>query len=467
MNKYLLPWLLFLFFTGFLSCKKESYINSPEARLSTSVDTVKFDTVFTSVGSISKSFKIFNNNAQKLRLSSVKLMGGAASPFKINVNGMAAVQLDDINIAANDSIYIFVTVSVNPGAANLPYLLTDSIQVIFNGNTRFIQLEAYGQNATFLKNITLTSDTTFTKNQPYVILGVLKVSSGVTVTFEAGARLFFHANAGVLVEGSLVSTGTLDEPVICTGDRLDEPYNKFPASWTGISFSPGSRDNNLTYTIIKNASQALVVLKPAASGNPKLVLHQCTIYNAKDAALLCEGSNVAADNCLFYNSGSDLVVKNGGTYSFTNCTLAGYSNNYLSHTAPVAKLANFLDMNGVFTSNALTALFKNCIFWGENGIVENEITVEKEGAASCAVTLDHCLYKASTDPLNSSILSSIKNLDPEFDSIDVRNNFYNFRITKSSLSPVISAGTPSTFLRDLDFFTRNPVKPDIGSYEKH
>ncbi len=467
MKKYLLPWLLFLFFTCFLSCKKESFITSPEARLSSSVDTVKFDTVFTTVGSVSQSFKIFNDNAQKLRLSSVKLMGGAASPFKININGTASAQLNDVDIAANDSIYIFVTVSVTPNAANLPYLLMDSIQVMFNGNTRFIQLEAYGQNAKFLRNLSFDSDATFSKNQPYVILGLLKVNSGVTVTFEAGARLFFHANAGILVEGSLVSNGTLNEPVICTGDRLDEPYSKFPGSWTGISFSPGSRDSKLTYTIIKNASQALVVLKPAASGNTKLVLHQCTIYNAKDAALLCEGSNVAADNCLFYNSGSNLVVKNGGAYSFTNCTLAGYSNNYLSHTAPVAKLANFLDTNGVLTSNALTALFKNCIFWGENGIVENEIIVEKQGAAACAVTLDHCLYKALTDPSNSSILSSIKNIDPGFDSIDVRNNFYNFRITKSLSSPVISAGTSTPFLKDLDYFTRNPVKPDIGSYEKH
>ena len=51
------------------SCKKDSFITSSDARLSTSVDSLKYDTVFTSIGSITKSFKINNLNNQKLLLS--------------------------------------------------------------------------------------------------------------------------------------------------------------------------------------------------------------------------------------------------------------------------------------------------------------------------------------------------------------------------------------------------------------
>ena len=98
--------ITFLFF----SCRKESFISSPDARLSLSADSIKFDTVFTTVGSITQSFKIFNDNDQKLLLSKVKLMGGAGSAYKININGLAVIEADNIELAANDSIYIFVTV---------------------------------------------------------------------------------------------------------------------------------------------------------------------------------------------------------------------------------------------------------------------------------------------------------------------------------------------------------------------
>ncbi len=76
--------VLFLF-----SCKKESLITSPDANISISADTLHYDTVFTAVGSVTQSFKIVNENNQKLRLSSVKLMGGSFSSYKMNVDGIA------------------------------------------------------------------------------------------------------------------------------------------------------------------------------------------------------------------------------------------------------------------------------------------------------------------------------------------------------------------------------------------
>src|ERR1700749_4823305 len=101
---FLLP---FAFCVVLCACKKYTFITSSNALVTTSVykDTLKFDTVFTSVGSVTQSFKIFNNNNQKLLLSKVKLMGGTASAFKININGDPSAEVDNIEIAANDSIY--------------------------------------------------------------------------------------------------------------------------------------------------------------------------------------------------------------------------------------------------------------------------------------------------------------------------------------------------------------------------
>ena len=39
-------------------------------------------------------------------------MGGAASAFKININGVAASEVTNIELAANDSMYVFVSVNI-------------------------------------------------------------------------------------------------------------------------------------------------------------------------------------------------------------------------------------------------------------------------------------------------------------------------------------------------------------------
>jgi hypothetical protein len=70
-----------------LACKKDQFTDRQDALLSTSVDTLHFDTVFTSTGSITQFIKIMNDNKEGIRIGSVRLAGGLASPFRINVDG--------------------------------------------------------------------------------------------------------------------------------------------------------------------------------------------------------------------------------------------------------------------------------------------------------------------------------------------------------------------------------------------
>src|SRR5688572_11943529 len=90
---FLLSFMLLLF-----ACRKESFITSPNASVSITADTVKFDTVFPTVGSITQYFMIHNENNRKLKVSTVKLMGGASSAFKINVDGLAVTEANDLEI---------------------------------------------------------------------------------------------------------------------------------------------------------------------------------------------------------------------------------------------------------------------------------------------------------------------------------------------------------------------------------
>src|SRR5687767_4923057 len=176
----------------FLSCRKDSFITSENALVTITSDTLKFDTVFTTTGSITQSFKIINKNNQKLRLTSVKLMEGNNSAFKINADGITGPQVNDLEIEANDSLYVFVSVTINPNVANLPFIVRDSIQVNYNGNSRLVQLEACGQNAHFFRNKTVTGSETWNNDLPYVILGSLIIDTTATLTINKGSRIYVH-----------------------------------------------------------------------------------------------------------------------------------------------------------------------------------------------------------------------------------------------------------------------------------
>jgi hypothetical protein len=462
------PFLLFFLCCALLySCKKETFINSPDARLFITADTIRFDTVFTSTGSVTQSFKIINENNQKLRLSKVSLMGHASSAFRININGVPATEESDIDIAANDSIYIFVSVTINPTTANLPFIVTDSIRINYNGNTRYVQLEAFGQNAHFLRNEVVAGNSTWTNDLPYVILGNLRIDTSARLTIEAGTHIYMHADAPILVDGSLLVNGTKNNEVIFTGDRLDPGYRDLPASWPGIYFRNTSKDNQLIFAKIKNATQAVVVLGPSINSNPKLVMHQCIIDNSFQTGLFALNSSVDADNTLISNCGSNINIQWGGTYHFTNCTAVSYSNLFLLHSIPVLKAVNFYMENGSLVTADMNALFRNCIFWGDGGALDDEVIIEKEGSTVFNVAFENCLYKALNDPLNTTLSSVITNIDPLFDSIDINNNYFDFRITKDLSAPGIDNGTTVPQPADLDDNPRTAgTLPDMGCYEK-
>jgi hypothetical protein len=455
--------IIFIIFI-FFSCRKESFITSPDATLQTNTDTLFFDTVFTSVGSVTQSFKIFNNNNQKLRLSAVKLSGGDSSPFKINVDGTAATEVSDVEINAEDSIYVFVQVNVNPSSATLPFILSDSIQIDYNGNKKFVQLQAYGQNAIFLKNQKIKGNVIWNKTLPYVIIGGIQIDTNSTLNISEGTKIYLHADAPFLVDGTLKVNGTKDQRVIFAGDRLDEDYKDLPASWPGIYFRNTSEKNLLKYAVIKNGYQGIIAESMSAS-TPKINLSHCIIDNIYDAGVLGINTNISADNCLISNCGTNLQLQLGGDFRFINCTVVSYGTNYIMHKTPVLQLSNSITDGGTTYTSSLNALFQNCIFWGDAGNVEDEILIDKKGTDAFAATFDHVLYKAENEIANATFISSIKNQPPMFDSVDVSRNIFDFHFNNHPESAAINAGVASPFPYDLDGKLRDDM-PDIGCYER-
>lgn len=453
-----------IFLLGLLllqSCSKRELITSPDARL-VMPDTLRFDTVFTSVGSTTQYFTLFNDNAQKLRISSIKLMGGPSSSYNINIDGISATEATSLHLAAGDSLYVFVSVTINPTVNTTPFIVEDSIQIQYNGVNRYVQLRAYGQNAHFLHKKVITEPTVWTNDLPYVITGGLNIAAQQTLTIEKGCRIYLHADAPVIVDGSLVVNGTAEERVSFQGDRLDAVYKDLPAAWPGIFFDQSSKANRIQYAVIKNAYQGLVAVGGMDDATTKLELNETILDNIYDIALWGLNSSVSANNCLITNSGSNIALHAGGNYLFNHCTIASYGNPYLSHQSPVITVT---DTDEAGNSYPMDVTLQNSIIWGDHGNVTDEIQINKKGDKIFSVLLDHSLYKAASQlPQWVTLQNAIANQDPAFDSINANRHFYDFHIGKKN-SPALGAGTPTGYQIDLDGRERT-LPPDIGCYNK-
>jgi hypothetical protein len=221
--------------------------------------------------------------------------------------------------------------------------------------------------------------------------------------------------------------------------------------------------------VLKNAYQAIAAqdLAPNAP-NPKVTLNQCIIDNAYDAGVITIHSSVYGVNCLVSNCGKNLYLLQGGDYQFTHCTVASYSNNFILHKDAVLLVSNYVNVNNVPQTMPLTALFQNCIFWGEGGFRDDsdEVVVAISGA-NAPVVFNSDLLKVNSGPQNSTLNSTsmqLKNQDPLFDSINVSKNYYDFHLQANS--PARDKGLNTAITIDLDGKSRPSGAPDLGCYEK-
>jgi hypothetical protein len=457
-SKFFVTFLIAILF--FSACKKDNVITSADAVISFSADTLHFDTVFTSVGSVTQKLKIFNLNNQRLRISTISLAGGETSAFKINVNGMPGSTFSDIDIAANDSIYVFVSVTINPTQSNLPFIIRDSIMINYNDNADNIQLDAYGRNARFVNNLIVTKDSTFTNELPFVILGSLTVNEGATLVINSGTEIYYHQNAAVFINGTLKANGEKEpgSQIVFSSDRLDDPYKFFPGSWQGILFSSTSTNNRLNSTIIQNAVQGINI---SGEGNTvtQLELNSCAITNNQNEGIKAVNSNIYAENCLITNCGLNNLSLNAGNYNFIFCTVASYSDILLSHSAPVLFISDTI--NSTQTA-ALAAKFTNSIFYGESGSFDDEILLSKTGN-DFNTSFSYVLYKAINvdTPLFKNCIS---NTDPLFANIDQEHAEFDFHLMPGS--PCVNAGSATSITTDIEGNPRTSGSfPDMGCYE--
>jgi hypothetical protein len=456
--------LIFILF--FPACTKDNLLTGSDARIITGADIIHFDTTFTNTGSVTKTLLVYNENNQRLKISSISLGSMEKSFFRINVNGQPGPVVNNIEIAAHDSIYIFINTNITSNSNQLPFVVQDSILIEWNENKKWIQLDGWGQNAHYIRNGSIKGNIEWNNSLPYVILGPLTIEENAVLQIRKGTRIYHHADAPLLVDGTLIITGDSSEKdrVIFTGDRLDEPHKNYPASWPGIYFRTGSHHNRFDYAIIQNAYQAIVTEGLQADNKKKLQLNQVIIDNAWDAGLVAINSSVEASNCLISNSGKNVQLIYGGEYSFTHCTIAGYSTYYNIHKDPVLVVSDGINKDGMLYTAPLNAEFINTICWGDNSAVENEVVAFRNGNDPFSINFKNGFWKMKTTDPDINSENMFVNIDPEFESAQSGAKKYDFRLKEGS--PARDKGIITPILTDLDGKNRKDGNPDLGAYEK-
>lgn len=448
----------------FSSCRKDTFTTDGADKLSFSSDTLTFDTVFTTLGSTTLYFTVHNPHNQKISISDIHVAGGESSIFRLNIDGQQVNEATNVEIPANDSIYIFVAVTVDPTDENNPFVMYDSVLFETNGNLQAVTLQAWGQNANFIYGEVIGTQT-WTPEKPYVIIHSILVDSDKVLTIQPGCRIYMHADSRFYVLGTLKVMGQVNDSVIFRGDRLESYYVDDPGNWEGIHLLRSSHDNEINYAVIKEAIVGIRVDSLKETDSPKLTMRNSQIRFTLSSGLLAITSDVYAENCLIQGCGEwNVQLEFGGNYQFENCTFANNSSILINHQSPVARLSNYFaykdeqGMDQVLLAD-LNAAFRNCIVYGS---LENELDLDPSENAEFNFTFDHCAMKVNedVDTTVASFVDCIFNQDPVFvDPFD--HDDYHL----AEGSPCIDAGTANGIAIDLDGKPRNDGKTDIGCYE--
>ena len=474
---------------GFISCvSEEDYIRDSSVKLKFSSDTLRFDTVFTTMGSVTKQIMIYNNESKPVLLDKVSLGGGGNSPYRINIDGDTNLIARNIEIGAKDSVFIFARVTIDPTNQNNPLLVRDSIILDFNNKRQYIQLEAFGQDAYYHVGKRILGNTgrkyslaqdggesngcivngnnlEWKRDKPHVIFDILAVDSAYTLSLEEGTMIYMNTNSEfwVYTDGSMKINGSLQSPVVFQGMRRDGYYAELPGQWGYIHYIAGSKNNTINYAIIKNGTIGIIADSCVTNNTPTIDIKNTRIENMSVFGLYSRGGHINAVNTVVQNTGNTSVALiMGGKYQFVNCSFANHWWYDMNRKSPTLFLQNYyIDINNNIVLRPITeANFYNTIVWGS---LTNEIVIDKTDNADLNFLFESCLIKNNTINTNSlNINNTIFNQDPLF------NNPQAGDLRLKNLSPAIRRGNPtySSFYAPIDIKgVPRPNPPSIGAYE--
>lgn len=488
-----------LFLIGILitvcACRSDFETVSSKGDLVFSQDTIFLDTVFSTIGSSTFQLKVYNKSNQDISIPSIQLGKGLSSKYRMTVDGMSGNQgklFQDVTLLAKDSLYIFIETTASAADANpTDFLYTDQIQFGSGANLQKVELVTLVKDAVLLfpqrlsnggkETIPVGNKTVegfylddtelhFTNQKAYIIYGYAGVPSGKIAIFDAGAKVYFHANSGLMVgntaslqiNGRSSSTSQMENEVIFQGDRLQSDYANVPGQWETVWIDQGANNNTINHLTIKNASIGLLIQN---NNGTSTNIKNTQIYNSAHFGIAAQNGKINAENVVINTAGeAALSCTYGGNYTFTHCT---FNNNWNSSKQMAVSLSNF-KLGAVPETNALSkASFNNCIIYGA---YTNELELSKKTGAAFEYQFNNCLikmdakaggtnplYQFTNDPAHYNAI--LLNQDPKFQS-SAKN-----KLNIDATSAAFAKGNASYLIPfDISGTTRT-LPPDLGAYQ--
>lgn len=465
--RILVVFVLFVAVLWSTSCRKDFDYSPSIGNLSFSRDTVYLDTVFADIGSSTYSLKVYNNTKNDVLIPQIVLKNGPESFYRLNVDGVAGKEFTNIPIYAQDSLFILIETTISITDESDELLYTDELLFDLAPHQQSVKLVTLARDAIFLYpnssagrepvTVALYTDDTgneihvtgfnlknealrFTNRKPYVIYGYGIVPETKQLIIDAGARIYFHKNSGLFVQNDALITvnGTqsmdeevLEGEVIFEGNRLEPEFAMIPGQWGGLWIRKGSTNNSVNHLTIRNAVIGLFVEGISPTPTNTLTIKNSQIYNNSRHNIWSKNSKVIAKNLVLGGSGSSsLRCENGGSYTFTHCTIANYWNKgFRTRAAVEIKNGTSNDLESGF--DLIQADFKNCILDG-NGISEIYLAPNEENSFN--FNFQNCYIKFS-----------------ENQSAGADTNLYDFSNTSNYMDVIIN-GSADYFLSSKNDF---------------
>lgn len=508
--------LSFICCLGFIllwsSCRKDFEFQPSSGNLAFSKDTIYLDTIFANIGSSTYNLKVYKYSDEDLSIPTVALENGDNSNYRLNVDGQSGKSFNNVEILAKDSLFVFIETTYNTDTQAPPsskFLYTDRLLFDTGSNAQDVDLVTLVKDATFIypnkdtatgvvETLTLNvngqpvqteiqgrelsaSELNFTNEKAYVIYGYAAVPSGQTLTIDAGARVHFHADSGLLVsEGATLNVNgalstdpeLLENEVIFEGDRLEPAFSNTPGQWGTIWLVEGSINNTINHATIKNGTVGVL-----SDGNPndatdKLTITNSQIYNASTFGILGRNTSITAENLVINNAGqSSFGATFGGKYNITHSTIANYwSNGFRQFPALLINNFNTTE-NTTLVSDYTEANFNNCIIYGNSNqeLVIDEI---EDSAVVFNFKFTNCLLRyeegfntnttGNYDFSNAALYENrILNSEPDFNN-PAQNKL---NIGEDSAANTKGNTTFSTQVPNDILGVSRTGSPDLGAYQ--
>ncbi|MEZ4853361.1 hypothetical protein [Flavobacterium sp.] len=431
MKSYIVAFIA-VFIIILTSCRNDFEFESSVGNLGFSKDTIYLDTVFTNISSSTYTLKVYNKSDKDIAIPKIRLKNGDTTKYRLMVDGMAGTTFDNVELLAKDSMFVMISVTAEVADANpSDFLYTDQLLFGDEGNFQKVELVTLIQDAYFIyPQRTQNSDNSYTyeeinlgtdengnpitirgmeldendaingneliwnNTKPYVIYGYAVVPPTKTLTVEAGARIHFHAESGLIVannaslqvNGSSSSTEDLENEVIFEGDRLEPDFADVAGQWGTIWLTKGSHSNILNNLTIKNAVIGLYVNGNDETNSVTTSLHNVQVYNCSNIGIYATTAYMQGENVVINNCGQAAFMGSfGGSYEFTHCTFANYWG------SPTQYCVVLDDYDGSMEYTLVQANFKNCIIYGSPNI---SLNILQEGTdANFNYQFENCLLK--------------------------------------------------------------------------